>query len=130
LVTNSRIFLSWVYRLRVEDQLITLLMHLLKLQFEPEEIQRHNSSRNSVIEARRQILNILEDSPWMFNGRREEVLADTYKRARKDAAFASGLRLTTFPDQFPWTYEQLVDLDLFPGWTNLDGHARADLNGA
>ena len=76
-------------------------MHLLKLQFEPEEIQRHNSSRNSVIEARRQILNILEDSPWMFNGRREEVLADTYKRARKDAAFAPGLRLTTFRTSFP-----------------------------
>ena len=80
-------------RREMQDRLITLLMHLLKLQFQPGEVRRHNSWRNSVVESRRQILNILEDSPGVFQGKREEVFGDMYQRARKDAARESGLAL-------------------------------------
>jgi hypothetical protein len=104
-------------RREVRNRLTTLLMHLLKLKFEPEEVWRHNSWRSSIIEARRQILNILEDSPGVFQGRREEVLAKTYKDARKDAAHDSRLPLNTFPEECPWTYEQIMDEDFFPGVT-------------
>jgi uncharacterized protein DUF29 len=53
-------------RREMKNRLITLLMHLLKLKFQPEEVWRHNSWRSSIIEARRQIRNILEDSPGAF----------------------------------------------------------------
>jgi Domain of unknown function DUF29 len=67
-------------RREMKDRLITVLMHLLKLKFEPDEVWRHNSWRTSIVEARRQILNLLEDSPGIFQGKRDEVFAEMYRR--------------------------------------------------
>jgi hypothetical protein len=104
-------------RREMRNRLTTLLMHLLKLKFEPEQVWRHNSWRSSIIEARRQISNLLKDSPGVFQGRREEVLADIYKDARKDAKLDSQLALSTFPEECPWTFEQIMDEEFFPGVT-------------
>jgi hypothetical protein len=104
-------------RREMKDRLITLQEHLLKLKFEPSEVHRHNSWRNTIEEERERIGDILEDSPGVFQGKRDEVLAETYKRARKAAARTSGLPLSTFPEVCPWTYEQVVDEDFFPGVT-------------
>jgi hypothetical protein len=104
-------------RREMKDRLTTLLIHLLKLKFEPGEVWRHHGWRNTIVEARRQISNLLEDSPGLFQGKPEDLLADLYERARKDAARVSELPLTTFPPACPWTYEQVVDEDFFPGVT-------------
>ncbi|MBV8772843.1 MAG: DUF29 domain-containing protein [Deltaproteobacteria bacterium] len=56
-------------RREIKDRLITLLTHLLKLSFEPGEVWRHDSWRNSVIKARSQLSNILEDSTGVFQAR-------------------------------------------------------------
>jgi Domain of unknown function DUF29 len=95
-------------RRQMKDRLITLQEHLLKLKFEPGEVHRHNSWRNTIEETREQIADILEDSPGVFQGKRDEVLAETYQRARKAAVRSSGLPLSTFPEVCPWTYEQAV----------------------
>jgi hypothetical protein len=105
-------------RREMKDRLITIQEHLLKLKFQPGEMARHNSWRNTIEETRERIGDILEDSPGIFQGKRDDVLAETYKRARKAAARSSGLPLSTFPDACPWTYEQAVeDEDFFPGVT-------------
>jgi hypothetical protein len=101
-------------RRELKSRLVTLLVHLLKLQFEPGEIWRHNGWRNSVVEARRQILFILEDSPGVFQGKRDEMVAGCYRLARKDAARVAALSLSIFPEVCPWNYEQMMDDDFFP----------------
>jgi hypothetical protein len=104
-------------RRQMKERLITLQEHLLKLKFEPAEVQRHNSWRNTIEETRERIADILEDSPGVFRGERDEVLAETYGRARKAAVRSSGLSLSTFPEECPWTYEQMMDEEFFPGVT-------------
>jgi sugar-specific transcriptional regulator TrmB len=104
-------------RREMKDRLITLQEHLLKLKFEPAEVHRHNSWRNTIEETRERIGDILEDSPGIFQGKPDQMLAETYKRARKAAARSSGLPVSTFPEECLWTYEQVMDENFFPGVT-------------
>ena len=43
-----------------------------------------------------------------------DMLAESYARARRDAARQTGLPLSTFPEACPWTPGQLLDPDFFP----------------
>ncbi|MBV8890933.1 MAG: DUF29 domain-containing protein [Acidobacteriaceae bacterium] len=104
-------------RRELNERLKNLLWHLLKFKYQPTQIQRHRSWRSSVREAREQIEDILADSPGIFGGRRDKVLAVAYTRARQKAADQSGQPLAIFPEECPWTYEQVVDEDFFPGVT-------------
>ncbi len=107
-------------RRELKDRLITLHEHLLKLKFEPAEVHRHNSWRNTIEETRERIGDILEDSPGIFQGKRDEMLVAMYKRGRKAAARSSGLPVSTFPEECPWTYEQAMDEEFFPGMPKSD----------
>jgi Domain of unknown function DUF29 len=99
----------------MRDRLTTLLMHLLKLKFESDQVWRHNSWRNSIVAARRQIRNIHKDSPGVFQGKRDEVLAEVYDDARRDAAHVSGLPLSTFPNSVPGPTSRRWTRTSFPG---------------
>jgi hypothetical protein len=103
-------------RRELKSELKILLLHLLKLKFQPGELHRH-SWRNSIVEAREQITDITKDSPGIFQGKRDEVLAEVYVRARDKAARESRLPPSTFPETCPWTYDQIIDPDFFPGVT-------------
>jgi DNA-binding SARP family transcriptional activator len=69
-------------RRELKERLKNLLLHLLKFKFQADELHRHNSWRSSVREACEQISDILEDSPGIFQGKRDAVLAIAYGRAR------------------------------------------------
>jgi Domain of unknown function DUF29 len=101
-------------RRALRSHLTNLLLHLLKLKFQPGEVYRHNSWRSSARAARDQLADVLEESPGIFGGKRDEVLALVYERARRQAADQSGLPLSTFPEECPWTYEQIMDENFFP----------------
>jgi len=102
-------------RRELNERLKNLLLHLLKFKYQSAQMHRHRSWRSSVREAREQIEDILADSPGIFGGRRDAVLAVAYGRARQKAADESELPLDTFPPACPWPYEQIVDPDFFPG---------------
>jgi hypothetical protein len=104
-------------RRELNERLKNLLLHLLKFKYQPTQVHRHRSWRSSVREAREQIEDILADSPGIYGGRRNEVLALAYARARQKAADQSGLPIETFPLVCPWPYEQVIDPDFFPGVT-------------
>jgi Domain of unknown function DUF29 len=104
-------------RRELRNHLKNLLLHLLKFKFQPSEVHRHHSWRNSVNEAREQIAYILADSPGIFQGKRDELVAEVYAYARRKAADQTNLPLDTFPPECPWTYEQIMELDFFPGVT-------------
>lgn len=106
------------------SHLKNLLLHLLKLKYQSGEVRRHNSWQNSIDEAREQIADILEDSPGIFQGRPEELIKKEYRRARRKAAKESKLPLSTFQEECPWTYEQIMDEEFYPGVTKDDDPER------
>jgi hypothetical protein len=95
------------------SHLKNLVMHLLKWHYQPSGRQTGHSWRSSIYNARDDIAVILEDSPSL---RREVpgLLTRRYPAARMLAYDETGLPLATFPQECPWTAEQLLDDDFWP----------------
>lgn len=95
----------------LKSNLIIILMHLLKYQFQPEK--RSNSWLVTLFEHRRRIRESLEDSPSL-NNYYQDVLEKCYNNARKEAALETGLTLTQFPPDCLWTPEEILDANYLP----------------
>ena len=90
-----------------------LLMHLLKYRYQPE--YRSTSWRGSIREARKQIDMILKDSPSLRRHLVEyAALPKTYKDALIQAADETGLPISTFPPELPFTLEEMLDEEFWP----------------
>lgn len=98
-------------RKALKSNLIVVLLHLLKWQFQPE--QQAGSWRSSIREHRRRLNEDLKDSPSLVPYL-QEVFAECYTNAREQAADETGLSLTTFPDVCPYTVEQALDANFLP----------------
>ena len=85
-----------------------VLMHLLKWQYQPQ--RRGTSWRASISKGRNAIERTLEYSPSLKRQLPEMIVAE-YRRARKEASLETGLSLTTFPDECPFTVEQITGDD-------------------
>ena len=97
-------------RRALESHLFVILAHLLKWQFQPS--RRGKSWRLSIWNGRMDITRLLKDSPSLKT--QLYVLAmEEYPSARKQAAEETGLPLTTFPEQCPFTVEHITD-DYWP----------------
>jgi hypothetical protein len=96
---------------RIESNLAIVLLHLLKLAYQPGSAK--TGWRSSVIEHRRRITRIVRDSPSL---RRHPaaVVGEEYTAAREMAADETGLALETFPGTCPFTIEQVLDPDFWP----------------
>ncbi len=96
----------------VISRLTTVIIHLLKLDFQPG---KKTNSWIRTIRRERTVLEIIFDqSPSLIDkGKRD--LDRTYKRASREAAGETGLPRKTFPQECPYTYEQILDPDFFPG---------------
>ena len=99
-------------RRAVMSQLIRLLMHLLKWEYQPE--RRSDSWLDSVSDARVQIELACEDSPSLKNYLMEQVGA-SYERARRQAAKQTVLEISTFPRSCPYELEQVLEEGWLPG---------------
>lgn len=93
------------------NRLIVLLAHLLKWQFQPEH--RSSSWNGTLIEQRRQIKRLLQDSPSLKRLLNAE-LNESYLDAILDAANDTGMPQANFPSACPYTIEQLLDNDFYP----------------
>ena len=82
-----------------------VIMHLLKWRYQPE--RRSNSWKSSIRKGRHAIERLLEESPSL-KPRLSIMMTAEYRRARSEAADETGLPLTTFPDQCPFTVEQIT----------------------
>ena len=92
----------------VKSNLIVLLMHLLKMKYQPEK--RTESWRSSIVEHRRRLLLLFEDSPSL-RGYFLEVFDSCYSAARQDAAVETRLPVELFQAQSPFTVEQILDVE-------------------
>lgn len=92
-------------RRAIGGYLQNVLMHLLKWRYQPE--RRGASWQLSITNGREQIFDLLEESPSLkpqLNG----LLQKEYPRARRNAAGETGLPLTAFPEQCPFTVEEIT----------------------
>lgn len=92
-------------RRSIESNLIVVLLHLLKWQYQPE--RRSGSWEGSIIEHRRRIKKALKESPSL-QPYLESIFAESYVEAVKQAKAETGLPLEMFP---PCPYELTAVLD-------------------
>lgn len=95
----------------VKSNLVVLLTHLLKYQFQPD--QRSSGWRGSIVEHRRRLRYDFEESPSL-RAHATQVFASAYADAREQASAETGLPLRTFPKSSPYTLEQTLDPKFLP----------------
>ena len=89
-----------------------ILGHLLKWQHQPA--RRSRSWRNTLGRERDNFDVILEENPGL-KSRQLELFAKAYRVARKDAARETGLSLERFPLECPYSLDQALDEEFWPG---------------
>lgn len=95
-------------RSALESQMTRLLMHLLKIKFQPN---KHSKSWDrSIGNAKIKIERILRKNPSL---KRElpELVVEAYYFARKEARNETGLSIDTFPEKCPWTLSEIFEDD-------------------
>lgn len=90
----------------LKSQLARLLMHQLKLKYQPEKQIDSRSWLNSILDAKRQIKYILQDSPSLKN-ELKKVFKKVYEDARIDAILETGLSEKIFPKECPWDLNEI-----------------------
>ncbi|MBE9058833.1 DUF29 domain-containing protein [Sphaerospermopsis sp. LEGE 08334] len=95
----------------ISSQLIRLLLHLLKWQYQPQ--RRSDSWLDSITDARTQIELTIKDSPSLKNYPPEQ-LTDSYEKARRQAAKQTGLIISTFPEECLYELDLVLDEDWLP----------------
>lgn len=98
-------------RKSLKSNLIVVLMHLLKWQYQPEF--RCGSWKGSIVEHRRRIREALKDSP-SFKPYLEEVFSECYLDAIEQAIAETGLPIETFPSVCTYTIAEVLDAKFFP----------------
>ncbi|MDG2991253.1 DUF29 domain-containing protein [Candidatus Synechococcus calcipolaris G9] len=95
----------------IASQLTRLLLHLLKWQYQPQ--RRSDSWLDSITDARTQIELAIEDSPSLRSYPADQ-LAETYQRARRQAAKQTGIDASVFPETCPYPLDVVLDADWLP----------------
>ena len=98
-------------RKSLKSNLIVILLHLLKWQFQPE--RRSGSWEASIIEHRRRVKDDLIDSPSL-KPYLENIFAECYTQAVKQAKAETGLPLETFPVECTYELPQVIDDEFLP----------------
>jgi hypothetical protein len=96
----------------IEGNLAIVLLHLLKWQHQSDK--RKGGWKSSIIEHRVRLLKLIAESPSLraYPG---EVLPEEYGFARQKASDETGLPESHFPESCPFTIQQVMDHDFYPG---------------
>ncbi|ASC70039.1 hypothetical protein XM38_009690 [Halomicronema hongdechloris C2206] len=96
---------------RERDRLVSavrlILHHLLKWHYQPE--RRSRSWVKTIQRERINSQSYLEDTPSLKRIQTQDWLQKIYKIARKEAALETELSLDTFPEDCPYSWEQVFD---------------------
>lgn len=98
-------------RRSLKSNLIVVLVHLLKWQFQPEH--RSGSWEGSIIEHRRRIREAIFDSPSL-QPYLESIFVECYPLAVKQAKAETRLPLEIFPQQCPYELVDVVNDEFLP----------------
>jgi Domain of unknown function DUF29 len=95
----------------VESNLVVVLKHLLKYQFQPR--RRSRSWLSSIAEHRRRLRNDLATSPSLRPYARARF-EECYQDGRHQALIETGLASNALPSASPYTLEQTLDPEFLP----------------
>lgn len=95
----------------IETNLIVILKLLLKWQYQPE--QRSGEIKASIRRHRYQIRDDLKVSPSLKTYL-SEIWLESYQEARLQAADETESAIATFPEQCPYTIENILNTDYLP----------------
>ncbi|MGF1518171.1 MAG: DUF29 domain-containing protein [Nodosilinea sp.] len=98
-------------RQSLKSNLVVLLLHLLKWQFQPDK--QSNSWKASIVEHRQRLQNRLEDSPSL-RPYLETIFDKCYADAVERAAAETGLPETDFPQKCPYAIGQILTKGFLP----------------
>jgi Domain of unknown function DUF29 len=98
-------------RRSLESNLIVILLHLLKWQYQPQA--RSGSWEGSILEHRRRIRKALKDSPSL-KPYLEMIFLECYIEAVKQAKAETGLSLEIFPHSCSYTLVDVLDDTFLP----------------
>lgn len=98
-------------RKSLKSNLIVILVHLLKWQFQSEK--RSGSWEGSIIEHRRRVQEALHDSPSL-KPYLESVFTECYTQAVKQAKAETGLPADSFPVICPYDLPFVTDDEFLP----------------
>lgn len=98
-------------RRALQSFLETLLMHMLKWQFQP--VYQGRSWKFTIIEQRKRIKSHLEENPGL-KSKLPELIEKAYGYAVTGAVRETGLAVKVFPQECPWSYEQFMNEDFWP----------------
>jgi len=103
----------------LRNRFVILIAHLLKWEYQLNQLQERweaftgKSWKDTIIEQRYHLVDLLEENPSF-----ERFLADTivtaHPKALKIAIKETGLPKSVFPNECPYTIEQLLDEDFYP----------------
>lgn len=96
---------------QLESRLGVLLMHLLKWQFQPTH--RGRGWQLTIKEQRRRMERLLRNNPSLKHGL-EKTIEDAYGDAILMAAKETGLDECAFPENCPYSHEQIIYPDYLP----------------
>lgn len=103
----------------LESRLLILLAHLLKWEYQHQTLSERwrefegRSWRSTIIEQRKRLSILLRKSPGL-KSILTEALANAYIDAIDLACEETGLPASTFPDECPYSLDQLLDKAYFP----------------
>jgi hypothetical protein len=101
-------------RRAVRSHLGLLWLHLLKWAYQPQEREHYGASWQATIAYTRAFIErSLEDSPSL-KPELSRLAVEVYPWARQRAARETRLPLATFPQEPPWSLEQLQDDEFLP----------------
>jgi hypothetical protein len=95
----------------VTSNLVVVLNHLLKHQFQPR--RRSRGWLASIAEHRRRLRKELQHAPSLREYAREQF-EECYQDARRQAMIETGLAAKALPDVPPYSLEQTLDPDFLP----------------
>ncbi len=95
-------------RRELKSRLATLLIHLLKVRFQPDRLTR--SWVSTILEQQSELRSLLTGIPSLSR-HVPELLAQDYDDAARRAARQASLPRATLPATCPWTLEEALAFD-------------------
>jgi len=95
----------------IRSRMKQLLKHLLKWQYQPDLQCR--SWKNSIRNQRLELADVIKDNPSLQPTLHEHI-KEVYTRALEDAIEETGIYKSNFPNQCPYTFEQIMDATFYP----------------
>jgi hypothetical protein len=95
----------------VKSNLVVVLLHLLKHQFQPRH--RSRSWQASIVEHRQRLRDDFRASPNL-KGYARDVFVEAYADARARTLAETGLPAQDFPTDSPYSLEQALDPEFLP----------------